>query len=791
MEPILSEVVNEISPPALRPGASSAPRARGARRQSWFQVLLVAAGLALAAPLVYPPRPWPRTSSPPSAAAPAYVDDRSCAPCHRAQHEAWVGSHHAKAMQVATEATVLGDFKDATLTHLGVTTRFFRRAGRFFVNTEGPDGTPADFEVAYTFGVAPLQQYLIELPGGRLQSLTIAWDTSGRQWFPLYPRPRIAPDDPLHWTGRYQNWNLMCAECHTTDLRKGYDPKADTYATRWAAINVGCQACHGPGQAHLAWAQAGRSRGGGTSSGGAGTGLVVDLKGSSAGDLVDACARCHSRRTRLASEERAGRPFLDEYRPEALRPDLYHADGQPLDEVYEYGSYRQSAMSQQGVRCTDCHDAHTGSLRASGNALCTGCHGERPDPRFPALKPKAYDTPAHHFHRARSAAAACVSCHMPAKNYMVVHARRDHSMRVPRPDLSVALRTPNACSGCHADRSPEWAAATIVRWYGPRHRPHFGETIAAGRAGSREAEPRLAALAGDRTQPAIVRATALELLRGYGAAGLEAMVAALKDEDAAVRLAAVGGLDRLPPRERVTVVAPLLADARRAVRIEAARVLAPVPPELLDASRRQALDAALKEFTDAQMAMIDMPSTHLNLGVLHAARGEHERAEQSYLTALRMDPYLASARVNLAVLYSERGRPRDAERVLREGIQRTPEQGELHYSLGLLLAESKRLSEAASTLRDAARLLPDRARVRYNLGLALQQLGRPGEAEAALLQAHQLDGGDESVLYALTVFYAQQVQYARALPYAERLVERRPADPAARRLLERVRDAAR
>lgn len=380
---------------------------------------------------------------------------------------------------------------------------------------------------------------------------------------------------------------------------------------------------------------------------------------------------------------------------------------------------------------------------------------------------------------------------MPSKNYMVVHARRDHSMRAPRPDLSVALRTPNACSGCHADRSPEWAAATIARWYGPRPRPHFGEAIAAGRAGSREAAPRLAALAGDRAQPAIVRATALELLRGHGADGLVAMVAALEDEDAVVRLAAVGALDQLPPRERLTVVAPLLADVRRAVRIEAARVLASVPPHLLDASRRQALDAALKEFVDAQMAMADMPSTHLNLGLLHAARGEPERAEQSYLTALRMDPYLAPARIDLAVLYSERGRPGDAERVLREGVRRTPERGELHYSLGLLLAESRRLPEAASTLRDAARLLPDRARVRYNLGLALQQLGRFDEAEAALLQAHHLDGGDENVLYALTVFYAQRAQYARALPYAERLAERRPADPAVLGLLERVRRAGR
>jgi Flp pilus assembly protein TadD len=716
---------------------------------------------------------------------PAYVDDRSCARCHRAQHEEWSGSHHDKAMQPAAPRTVLGDFNNARLTSSGVTSRFFKRDGKFFVNTEGPDGRPADFEIKYTFGVEPLQQYLVEFPGGRLQSLTVAWDAGKKRWFHLYPSEKIPPGDPLHWTGRYQNWNLMCAECHTTNLRKGYDPETDSYQTTWDALNVGCQACHGPGRAHAAWAdavQAGKVARGGDPA------VVVKFTATDPRRQADACARCHSRRTRLAAEERAGRPFLDEFRPELLRAGLYYADGQQLDEVYEYGSFRQSTMYQRGVRCTDCHNPHSLTLKAAGDVVCTQCHRPWPDTRFPGLAAKAYDSAAHHFHRADSAGARCVNCHMPAGNYMVIDARRDHSFRAPRPDLSVKLGTPNACNTCHANRSARWAAAVVQKWYGPKpHQPpHYGEVIAAGRARARDAEPGLIALAGDAKQPAIVRATALDLLRGYGPAGVAAIVAATKDEDPLVRAAAVGGLDRLPPRERLAPVAPLLNDPIRAVRIEAARVLAGIPVELFDRSQRQAVDAALAELKDALMAMADMPSARLGLGVLYEKLGQRDLAEQSYQAALRMDPYFFPARANLAGLYKQMGRSADAERALREGIKRAPAQGELHHSLGLLLAEEKRFAEAAGSLREAARLLPDRARVRYDYGLTLQQLGRRAEAEATLRRAHELDRDDPQIVYALAIFYTRQQQYRRALAHAQRLAELVPGDPGARQLLERI-----
>jgi predicted CXXCH cytochrome family protein len=688
-------------------------------------------------------------------------------------------------MAPATDATVLGAFTGAEFRRDGVTSRFFRRDGKFVVRTDGPGGRLADFDVAYTLGIRPLQQYLIAQPGGRLQALTIAWDTERRRWFHLYPDEQTPPGDVLHWTGRYQTWNGMCASCHSTNLQKNYDAAADRYRTTWSEINVSCQSCHGPGEQHVAW---GRSQAGDRHDNDG----LVDLE-RSAGVEVDVCAPCHARRTELVPAPVPGEPLYDQYLPMLLDAGLYHADGQQLGEVYEYGSFRQSRMYQAGVRCTDCHDPHRLTLAADGNALCTRCHQAAPDTaRFPGLRAKPYDAPAHHFHPPGSPGALCVSCHMPAKAYMVIDARRDHSIRIPRPDLTVKIGTPNACSECHGDRTAEWAADAVARWYGPgrRHEVHYGEVIAAGRSGRPRAEEGLVRLVEDAAQPAIVRATALDLLGHYGPGSLAASVAATRDGDPAVRAAAVGSLERVPPAERLPLAAPMLTDPVRAVRIEAARVLSSVPPERLGASERRAYEAALRDFIAAQAVSLDAPGAHLNLAVVYANQGRHALAEEHYRTALRLDRDFTPARLNLARLLNGLGRNADAERVLAEGIARVPGEGELHYSLGLLLGEEKRLAEATVALGRAADLMPDRARVRYNHALALQQSGRRAEAEAAFLEARALDPGDPAIAYALTVFYVQGNDWPRARDAAEKLAVLSPADPGARALIDRIRQGS-
>lgn len=714
----------------------------------------------------------------------SYVETSTCAECHQKEFQDWTGSDHQLAMALPSDQTVHGDFNNSVFSNYGVTSRFFKREGKFFVNTEA-DGRLADFEIKYTFGSKPLQQYLIEFPGGRLQALGVAWDTNRKQWFHLYPNEKLAHDDPLHWTRLYQNWNMMCADCHSTNEQKNYDPQTDTYRTSFAAINVSCQSCHGPGSAHLEWAQ---QRQAGKLENVPAMGLVVNFKSGTPQDQVSACLPCHSRRLRLTADDWAGRPFLDNFLPALLAPGLYHADGQILDEDYEYGSFLQSRMYVDGVRCVDCHNAHTLQLKAAGNALCVQCHSERADHRFPKLIPKVYDTPAHTFHKANSPGTLCVNCHMAAKNYMVVDARRDHSFRIPRPDVSVRIGTPNACNGCHKDKPAQWSAAAVAKWYGPNRRqePHYGEVIAAGRAGGPEAGPQLLALAGNKDVPAIVRATALELLRNYGPAVNAAMIAATKDPDPLVRVAAVSGLEPATADEKLAVVPPLLRDPIRAVRIEAGRVLAGVPSERLDPDGRRAFEAALTEYQQAQIYNADTPAGNLNLGLLETSLRQFDQAISHYRLSIRLDPEFIPARVNLANLFNQLGRNAEAEHEFREAIARAPGNGDLPYSLGLLLAEEKRLKEATEEFRKAAILLPERARVQYNYALALQQSGRMTEAAVVLRKAYQLNSQDADVVNALVLCYVQQEDWARALPYAQALVRLTPGATEPTEMLKRI-----
>ena len=713
-----------------------------------------------------------------------YVADAECSACHQAQARAWAGSHHDRAMEEATTSTVLGDFGDVTVEHGGTSTRFFRRDGAFFASAVGPEGTHRDFQIRYTFGVDPLQQYLVDLPGGRLQALTIAWDTARGRWFDLYPDERTAPGDPLHWTGLYLNWNAQCAECHSTGLEKRYDPASDSYATRWAALDVGCQACHGPGAAHVDWAR----KSGGPAPAASDVGLVAAYVRRDARSEVESCAPCHARRHRLSGEDGAMVPFLDHYLPETLRNGLYHADGQILAEVYEYGSFVQSKMYARGVRCSDCHDPHSARLRADGNALCGQCHGPEGEPRFPTLARRIYDAPSHHFHPDGSPGARCIACHMPSRLYMVVDERHDHSLRIPRPDLSERLGVPNPCTACHTDRSDRWAADAIAARRGSGEPPrHFGETIAAARAGRRDARPGLVALVGDASQPAIVRATALELLAGPGTDAAAALAAASADPDPFVRAAAVGDLDRGAADLRRLAVSHL-DDPVRAVRVQAARVLATPPRTPVEAKDDAAFRKALAEHETALRLESDGPSAHLNLAVLAEGEGKREVAERAYRTALRLDPRFLPARFNLATLLNAEGRNPDAETVLREGIGFAPADGELHYSLGLLLAEMDRGADAIAAFGRAAELLPGRSRVQYNYGLALQQRGRQLDAEKALLAAHDLDPTDADVLHALAIHYAQRGRRQEGLRYARELAVLRPTSPAAAELLRALAD---
>ena len=699
----------------------------------------------------------------------SFVGRSACIECHTDAYEQWLGSDHDNAMDMATEATVLGDFDDAEFTHAGITSRFYRKDEGFYVFTEGPGGEMAEFEIQYTFGIEPLQQYLVPFPGGRLQALPVAWDTEREQWFTLNPNTVIAPDDWLHWTRNGQNWNGMCAECHSTNLQKNFDAETGTFDTTWSEIDVSCEACHGPGSRHVAWAEVdpmGRELIDNY-------GLEVVSSGLDNRQYVDMCAPCHSRRSELPDYDHSQADLLQYHVPSLLDDGLYHPDGQILEEVYVWGSFVQSKMFLNGVKCGDCHDAHSLALHQEGNALCAQCH-----------QPGTYDTTSHHFHQKvvegePSDGALCIKCHMPEQPYMVIDYRADHSLRVPRPDLSESLGVPNSCSqsGCHDDQTIEWAVEAYTNWYGEARKPHYGEVLAAARAGKPEAQDGLIALVEDPLNAPIVRATALRALAAYPPErNLPVIRRALFDEEALLRHTAVEAVVAASPGVLVELLAPLLFDPVRAVRMRAATQLAGVSQEFLTAEQTTALDRELESYISAMRSMLDFASSGLNLGNLYDAKGDTATAEKYYRQAIEVDSLFFPAKINLAVMLSRRGEDREAESLLRDVVRAYPEQYDAAYSLSLLLVASGQREEALTYLDQAARGLPGRSRVHYNRGLLLAQMGRDEDAEAALRHALSLEPASVDYLYALIDFYARRDRLEEALELARRMVEAHPGN---------------
>jgi tetratricopeptide (TPR) repeat protein/nitrate/TMAO reductase-like tetraheme cytochrome c subunit len=780
---------------------SGAAVSRG-RKQIIAAGVLVLTALIVIALLWYPST---RTSETPSArhagATPsAYMGTAACESCHPAQTRAWRNSQHAQAMAEATETTVRGRFEQTRVTHAGVTSTFFRRDGKFFVRTEGADGRLTDFEVKYTFGVFPLQQYLIAFPGGRLQALSLAWDTrpadaGGQRWFHLYPQERVTPGDPLHWTGPQQNWNFMCADCHSTNLRKGYDAAARRYQTTWSEISVGCEACHGPGDAHIEWA-----RRAGPRSDSAGdlylaarlderkkavwgidpaTQLPARSKPRASDREIEVCARCHARRTQMTDLVKAGDRFEDGFRASLLEPALFHDDGQQQEEVYTYASFLQSRMYAKGVTCSDCHEPHSGTLKLSGNAVCTQCHLQ-----------SRYDAPSHHRHVSGTLAAACVTCHMPSKTYMVVDPRRDHGFRIPRPDLSARLKVPDVCTtACHRSRPPSWAADALESQSGraPVTSRQFAETFNAATRGAPEGVSALLHLASDGEFPAIVRASALERLTAAGGSlHPDTAPRLLTDSSPLVRRLALAALQQADAETRQRLVPALLSDPIRAVRAQAAMTLLDVAGAGLPDSVRAAFDRALEDHLSEQRFNADRPEAQTNLGTALAMLRRTDESIAAFTEAIALDRTFVPAYINLADVHRAQDNEAAAERVLRQAIAAAPSAAAAHHSLGLSLVRQRRIPEALAALAEAVRLQPESARHSYVYAVALHDTGSVDQALAVLGTSLTRRPFDRDTLFLLASYALEAGRLNDARNYAARLSALEPNSAEVRALLQRL-----
>lgn len=740
---------------------------------------------------------------PASDARPAarFVGSQACAACHPAEHAEWSSSQHHAAMQKASGATVLGDFDGATFTYDGVESTFFKKDGRFWVRTDGPDGTLADFEIAYTFGIAPLQQYLIALPGGRYQALGIAWDArpkkdGGQHWYHLYPDQGLKAGHPLHWTGIDQTWNYQCAWCHSTNVQKNYDAETRTFQTTWSEISIGCESCHGPASHHLEWAST--ARGAKPYADAAkGFALLMDERRNvtwpmgpggqamrshprTSSNEIEACAGCHSRRQQFSSDPNAAGRLFDTFRPSPLEAGLYHADGQQRDEVFTYGSFVQSKMHAAGVTCSDCHNPHSGRLRMPGNAVCAQCHA-----------PERFDTAEHHHHPVGSKGAECAACHMPTTTYMGVDARHDHSLRIPRPDLSVLLGTPNACTTCHRDKPASWARDAIKAWYpAPASgAQNFAEAFDLGDRRAPGAQAALFRIASADTASAIARASALERLGGFPSPEvLELAARSLAVDDPGVRSAAISIIAGADAATRAALLAPLLRDTSRLVRMDAARALAGEPESALSGDDRAAFDTALAEYVSGQLFNAERPEAQSNLAQLYRAQGKPDAARASLSRAIELDKSFEAASIALAELERTEGDEAAAERVLSEALAANPRSGPVAHALGLSLIRQKRIEEAMEWLARAAETAPEDPRFSYVLAVALHDTGKATEALGALKNALARHPYDRDLLMTLASYEIEAGDRAAALARAELLDRLEPNNPQIARLLASLRE---
>jgi tetratricopeptide (TPR) repeat protein len=726
---------------------------------------------------------------------PYFTKGESCIECHRIEYDLWHGSDHDLAMAHATEESVLGDFNDASFEYNGQMHRFYKRDEGFFVYTTGPDGKMDEFEIKYTFGVRPLQQYLVNFEGGRLQCLQLTWDSDKNEWYHLadtvYSDENIDHTNWLYWTNQAQNWNGMCADCHSTNLLKAYDFEADTFHTTWSDINVNCEACHGPGSEHLKWAKLPEMARLADES----FGLVVQTCDLDNRMYVDRCARCHARRAVFSDFPVYTSDLMDYMSPTLLIEPYYFPDGQILEEDYVYASFTQSKMYMTDIKCNDCHDVHSLKLvdeALTANDLCLQCH-----------RSDIYDTYNHHFHKkageegaaliagnksyAVGEGALCINCHMPGRYYMGVDFRRDHSLRIPRPDLSITSSSPNACNDCHSENTAEWAVEYINKWYGLSRRPHFGNVFAAARRGDTSSIQGLVNIALDELFPVIVRATAIyELNKFNDSLSRQTVIKSFSDPESIVRHEAVQSYIPASSEEMISLLTPLLNDPVKAVRMQAAFRMSSIPVAQMDSSILREFYESLAEYRKVMEYTGEFSASRHNLGVVYQNLGMHEEAEENLLAAIRIDNEFYPSMANLAIVYNQQGKNEEAEKLLRKMLSDFPEHYDAHYSLGLLLAEKGDYRGSLQSLLIAAELMPEHARVWYNQAMLYQYFGEDEKYLEALNNALSLEPRNLEYLYAMAEYYYRIEELEKVKDIANKMIEFHPDNPIGRELLQNV-----
>jgi len=687
-----------------------------------------------------------------------YVGESACIECHTKKTHEWKNSHHDLAMQVADEKSVLADFNNSSFNYNGIISKFYKKDGKYMVTTDGPDGTMQEYEISYTFGVYPLQQYMIKFPDGKIQVLDPTWDSraeeeGGQRWYHIRPDENVTAGDPVHWTGPNMNWNYMCADCHSTNLKKNYDVEKKVYHTTWDSINVSCEACHGPASKHLEW-----SKNQDTNVSHKGFPLSfktstkpwrerdATLKSFIQTQELNVCAKCHSRRTQIDDNFVPGDAFHEHYLPVNLNEGLYFPDGKIQDEVYVYNSFVQSKMYEEGVTCSDCHNPHSLERKGVGDNVCFSCH-----------QSEIYTSTTHHKHKEGSTGSSCISCHMPARTYMGVDSRNDHSFRVPRPDLSVENKSlPNTCNLCHTDEEAKWAADAVKKWYGkvPVGKQNFSHAMQDLRTNSKSAPKSLYDIL-TSDAPNIAKTTATVYLGNYPSKQTyTTTLQMLRNSDVMTRRSALQALEAFPVQVRMKETFKALSDEAKIVRMEAARQLSSFPLGDLDEDNKKLLLEAFDTYENVLLFTAERPESQLSLAMYYIGRSMPDKAEKSFKEALRLQDKFVPAYVNYSNYLMGKGKSKEALEILVRGMKSVPNMAILNHAMGLWYVRDKQKEKATGYLKEAVTLDPNDARFSYVYAVAMGEK-QPKEAIEVLEEIYLKHTGNRQIVSGLAYYYKQ------------------------------------
>jgi tetratricopeptide (TPR) repeat protein len=355
--------------------------------------------------------------------------------------------------------------------------------------------------------------------------------------------------------------------------------------------------------------------------------------------------------------------------------------------------------------------------------------------------------------------------------------RSDHSMRPPSPAATIRFKSPNACNGCHTDKTPQWADRWVRQWRGRDYQTavlHGGDLIEAARRRDWKRLPEMLAAVTDKNRNEVFANSIIRLLRSCDDERIAlALPAVMKDPSPLIRASAAESLGLMPTAAGIKALAAATGDDYRLVRIRAAQSLARIPDIRLSEPQALSLKKATEESLAAIMARPDQWSSHYNLGNFHLSQQNYPLAISSYETAIRFDPTEVPPWVNLSMAYARQSETAKADEALRRALALEPHNAEANFNMGLLKAEEKDLLQAEKHLRLAFKSDPQMAQAAYNLCVLL---GEKGADEALGFCGHAAELRPREPRYTWTCAYYQNKKGDRAAAVAtlETLLSRHP-----------------